>query len=37
MLAWLFLGEKPGVLAIAGLLVASAGCFLIGAAQAATR
>jgi drug/metabolite transporter (DMT)-like permease len=32
VLAWLLLGEEPGVLAIVGLIVASAGCRLVSAA-----
>ncbi|HQT78920.1 MAG TPA: DMT family transporter [Rhodopila sp.] len=31
LLAWVFLGEQPSVLAIIGLLVASAGCWLVSA------
>jgi drug/metabolite transporter (DMT)-like permease len=34
VLAWLLLGEEPGVLAIVGLIVASAGCRLVSAAPA---
>ena len=34
MLAWLLLGEQPSALAIAGLIVASAGCWLVSAAPA---
>ena len=37
LLAWLFLGEQPSLLAIVGLLVASGGCFLVGAARPVTR
>jgi drug/metabolite transporter (DMT)-like permease len=32
VLAWLFLGEQPNALAIAGLIVASVGCWLVSAA-----
>lgn len=32
LLAWVFLAEQPGMLAIIGLLVASAGCWLVSAA-----
>lgn len=34
VLAWLLLGEQPSMLAIAGLLVASAGCWLVSTAPA---
>jgi drug/metabolite transporter (DMT)-like permease len=34
VLAWLLLGERPNALAIAGLLVASAGCWLVSAGPA---
>jgi drug/metabolite transporter (DMT)-like permease len=36
VLAWAFLGEQPSALAIAGLIVASAGCWLVGKAPTAT-
>jgi drug/metabolite transporter (DMT)-like permease len=29
LLAWLFLGERPSLLAVAGLIIASAGCWLV--------
>ena len=31
VLAWLLLGEQPSLLAIAGLMVASAGCWIVSA------
>jgi drug/metabolite transporter (DMT)-like permease len=31
VLAWLFLGEQPSLLALAGLITASAGCWLVNA------
>lgn len=34
MLAWLLLGEQPGMVAVLGLLVASAGCWLVNSASA---
>jgi len=34
VLAWLLLGEQPSVLAILGLIVASAGCWLVSTAKA---
>jgi drug/metabolite transporter (DMT)-like permease len=34
VLAWLLLGEQPNALAIAGLIVASAGCWLVSATPA---
>ena len=34
VLAWVLLGEQPSWLAIAGLIVASAGCWLVSAAPA---
>ena len=34
VLAWLLLGEQPSGLAIAGLIVASAGCWLVSAKPA---
>lgn len=34
LLAWVFLGEVPSILAIAGLVIASAGCWLVSAASA---
>jgi drug/metabolite transporter (DMT)-like permease len=34
VLAWVLLGENPGGFAIAGLLVASAGCWLVNAGRA---
>jgi drug/metabolite transporter (DMT)-like permease len=30
--AWLFLGERPSMLAVVGLITASAGCWLVAAA-----
>jgi drug/metabolite transporter (DMT)-like permease len=35
VLAWVLLGEQPSALAIAGLIVASVGCWLVGKAPAA--
>ena len=32
LLAWLFLGERPNMLALVGLITASAGCWLVAAA-----
>ncbi len=32
LLAWLFLGERPSMLAVVGLITASAGCWLVAAA-----
>jgi drug/metabolite transporter (DMT)-like permease len=32
--AWLLLGEQPSMLAIAGLIVASTGCWLVSATAA---
>jgi drug/metabolite transporter (DMT)-like permease len=34
VLAWLLLGEQPSPLAILGLVVASAGCWLVSTAKA---
>jgi drug/metabolite transporter (DMT)-like permease len=34
VLAWLLLGEQPSPLAILGLIVASAGCWLVSIAKA---
>lgn len=35
VLAWIGLGERPSALAVAGLIVATAGCWLVSAAPAA--
>lgn len=37
VLAWLLLGEQPSVLAIAGLIVASAGCWIVSAKPRSSR
>ena len=34
VLAWILLGEQPSPLAIVGLIVASAGCWLVSSAPA---
>ena len=34
ILAWMLLGEQPSPLAIVGLIVASAGCWLVSTAKA---
>jgi drug/metabolite transporter (DMT)-like permease len=32
LLAWVFLGERPSMLAVVGLITASVGCWLVAAA-----